>query len=144
MKKKNFVFNLERHFIDDRFIVGLLYEGDTCFGYTLEPPYRSKYGAIPFGSYYFDLVKSPRFGRVLPRLREVPGRQGILIHAGNTVSDTRGCILLGSEFSFKDEYLFKSRVALEKLMDYLRTIPSSSELVLNVFDMSDDDDKLPF
>ncbi|MCC8035948.1 MAG: DUF5675 family protein, partial [Rikenellaceae bacterium] len=51
--------------------------------------------AIPTGKYRLTVARSPRFKRSLPRLREVPGFEGILIHAGNTVRDTSGCILVG-------------------------------------------------
>ena len=38
---------------------------------------------------------SPKFKRNLPRLIDVPGFDGILIHRGNTDKDTSGCILIG-------------------------------------------------
>ena len=61
--------------------------------------------AIPTGKYKIDMnTVSPRFGNsswaklykgIVPRLVNVPGYSGVLIHPGNTASDTSGCILLG-------------------------------------------------
>ena len=63
--------------------------------------------AIPTGIYSITLnIISPKFGAKafykananggkIPRLQNVPGYEGILIHCGNTDADTSGCILVG-------------------------------------------------
>lgn len=63
--------------------------------------------AIPTGTYNvrMDVVSSKYsksdwyikncHGAKVPRLENVPGYEGILIHSGNTASDTEGCILVG-------------------------------------------------
>lgn len=61
--------------------------------------------AIPTGTYQIDMnTVSPKFkDRVwakpysgkIPRLVNVPGFDGILIHPGNLVGDTYGCLLPG-------------------------------------------------
>lgn len=51
--------------------------------------------AIPTGTYKVIVNVSPKFKRLLPRLLNVPGFDGVLIHRGNTDKDTSGCILIG-------------------------------------------------
>lgn len=51
--------------------------------------------AVPTGTYKVIINISPKFKRNLPRLLDVPGFDGILIHRGNTDKDTSGCIIVG-------------------------------------------------
>ena len=61
--------------------------------------------AIPYGTYNIDMkTVSPKFknrswarpyGGKLPRLLNVKGFEGILIHVGNTAQDSLGCLLVG-------------------------------------------------
>lgn len=52
--------------------------------------------AIPKGRYVVTVELSPRFKVDLPRLHDVPGFDGVLIHGGNTADDSSGCILIAS------------------------------------------------
>lgn len=69
------------------------------------------YRAVPHGWKPTDPVKFKRVWRLL----NVPGRDAILIHAGNTDADTLGCILVGMA---KDgSRIVESRKALDLLRD---------------------------
>ena len=93
--------------------------------------------AIPAGCYRLRLTYSPTFHELLPLLDGVLGyarqphngirRTGIRIHAGNTIADSRGCILVGeADIDYKamgrsgdEARLLSSRKALMELRDYL-------------------------
>lgn len=76
-------------------VLGSLYVGGIKVCETLE----NKDKLIPCGEYNLNVSKSQRFCRLLPLVYNdnVPMRSGIRIHAGNSVKDTAGCILVGFE-----------------------------------------------
>lgn len=82
--------------------------------------------AIPIGTYRIDMqTRSPRFGRVLPRLISVKGYAGVLIHSGNTAADTEGCILVGE--NRERGKVLNSRATLERLLVFLRAAQAEGE-----------------
>lgn len=112
---------LERRFRGTEYTIGRLSIDGTYFCDTLEDTDRGLddgmseaeirakkvYGrtAIPTGEYEVTIdVVSPRFSTKasyrqikgkLPRLLNVKGFDGILIHIGNSATDSHGCILVG-------------------------------------------------
>lgn len=80
-----------------------LYQGMSLDWIAREKVYGET--AIPYGRYRITLkVQSPKYKNrkqyafckgYLPRLLNVPGFDGILIHIGNYPKDTYGCILPG-------------------------------------------------
>ena len=49
---------------------------------------------IPALIYKVQVTQSPKFGKLLPVLVQVPGRTGIRIHRGTKPEHSKGCILL--------------------------------------------------
>lgn len=99
-------------------ILGYFYRMDEMVCFTLEPPKMDKDGAIPAGVYGLSWEKSPKLGIFTPRLLGVLNRRGILIHAGNSIQDTEGCILVGSKWHETTDgelWLSQSRAARDRV-----------------------------
>ena len=113
---------LDRKYKKNTYTIGNLYVDGVWFCNTCEDKDRglkqsdllwsikrkkvAKETAIPTGTYRITLdVVSAKYSAVrwykelcggrVPRLLNVPGFDGILIHVGNTALDSEGCILVG-------------------------------------------------
>lgn len=98
---------LERFIIGKESTIGSLSIDGEFFCWALEDMVRTGpkvYGktAIPTGTYPVIVNLSPRLKKRYPRLLQVPGFDGILIHGGNDAGDTSGCILVGSRVDSPD------------------------------------------
>lgn len=112
---------VERLWKKPGYTVGRLYVDGKFFCNTLEDTVRDLNRerkvpgktAIPYGEYKVVFNWSPKFGRNLPRLLNVPAFEGILIHPGNTADDSSGCILVGK--NTKVGRLTESRYTSDRL-----------------------------
>jgi hypothetical protein len=92
---------------------------------TLELPWKQNkqfISCIPSGIYTLKKYSGTRFKNSF-WVNDVPNRYAILIHAGNTVSDTVGCILPGNVF--RGNSVLNSRLTMKKLNELL---PFETEL----------------
>lgn len=74
------------------------------FAVTLELPWRAneaESSCIPSGEYACRRIRSPKFGDTF-EVCDVPNRSHILLHRGNAIPDTQGCILVAEEFTVLD------------------------------------------
>lgn len=85
--------------------IGRVYVRGEYFCFSIEDPARTTkipgQTGIPDGTYPLGLRWSPKFSRRYDHdmiwVREVPGFEYILIHWGNTIDDTAGCLILGDK-----------------------------------------------
>ena len=94
--------------------------------------------AIPTGTYNILMdVVSPKYskkqyyldicGGKVPRIENVPGFSGILIHVGNTAADTAGCLLVG--YNKAKGMVLNSKSAFEKLYPLLKAAYNRKESI---------------
>jgi len=148
---------LKRIFKGNDYTIGKLYINGSYFCDTLEDKDRGLtqdmpleeinkikvYGktAIPTGTYQVSLdIISPKFSDFkkyaaykfcdgyLPRLVNVPGFDGVLIHIGNDEEDSSGCILVGTN-SVKGK-VTNSTSTFRKLYDII--VESESEITISI------------
>lgn len=107
--------------------MGKLYdEGGELICSTFELPDRKNQvniSCIPDGEYMLKMIVSPKYGPCY-KVHDVANRTNILIHKGNTVDDTRGCIMPCASFgvlkakhsSFNQVAGLSSRIAYTRMM----------------------------
>jgi hypothetical protein len=112
---------LVRDEISEDVIRGTLTIADRTY-HVLERPWRNNQcneSCIPSGVYEAKFLAQTDSGkyRNVYELQAVPGRSGILIHSGNVVDDTRGCLLIGLARGNQDgkPAVLDSRAALAEL-----------------------------
>ena len=125
-------YTIGKLYVDNQYICDTLEDTDRGLKQTdsLSSIQKKKvYGqtAIPIGTYGITLnVISPKFkdrswakfcNGKLPRLLNVPGYDGVLIHVGNKPEDTLGCILVG--YNKIKGQLINSTEAFKKLYSVL-------------------------
>lgn len=129
------------------YTIGRLFCNGKYFCDTLENPVRNPVDAgtrfnkvpgrtaIPYGCYDVTIdVVSPRFASNrnydsiearMPRLLKVPHFEGVLIHPGNCVEHTQGCILVGCNSS--KGWLTHSRQTFFRLYDLMKRARANNE-----------------
>ena len=109
---------LERFLLNDTCTIGRMYADGEFKCFTLELPVRDGMpgSAIPNGTYPVANRVSPRFGRNVPHVDDIPARSNILIHWGNEPENTEGCILIGMAWEADNPcFIGRSREAFDKL-----------------------------
>ena len=147
---------VERTYRGPKYTIGHLYIDDKYFCDTREDPDRGLVSTmplskikeikikgdtcIPYGTYTVSLnIISPKYSNIvkfkyaaiakgrMPRVTNVPGYDGILIHAGNTQADTEGCLLVG-ENKVKGKVI-NSQATWQKLYSILKAANDRKEVI---------------
>lgn len=99
---------------NDKF--GLLYtDWAELICYTIDPR------VLTNGTYSIEMTYSPKFKRELPLIynKDFSSNRGFRIHAGNTLNDSQGCILVGDAIDYTYT-LRDSRIALERVIKLIK------------------------
>lgn len=134
---------VERKWRKTDYTIGRLYINGEYFSNTLEDTDRNLYSfmseyhigtqkiyartAIPYGTYVVRMdIVSPKYSQIkwyhenchggrMPRIMDVKGFSGALIHPGNSAEDSAGCILCGKNTQVGR--LTESKATFKKLYD---------------------------
>jgi len=126
--QKSIISNIEhkinlliiREVFTDKSVIGKLYLNGELMCDTLENAWHDNQrniSCIPAGEYpvRMRLARESATKDYLHLLvKDVPNRDLILFHTGNTAKDTRGCILVG--IGTEQDFVKNSRLAMELLM----------------------------
>lgn len=113
--------------------IGMLLYKEQPFVLTLELPWAdnlSEISCIPTGKYLCKKVTNRKLtsDKIIPitfEVENVPDRTGILFHTGNSLADTKGCILIGLKLSVsytQKELLLNSVEGFNKFLSLTKDV----------------------
>jgi hypothetical protein len=114
----------------------LTWENGEChtMEYLPRPVKNPKYTGIPAGCYPLGYRWSRRHSCKMPFVENVPDFTGIMLHTGNTLADTHGCILLGDTPDSSRNMILDSRKAFNRFMRWFAPqITNGEEIVINIY-----------
>lgn len=126
---------IKRYYSGRDGVFGIVLVDHAPFCLSLEDPdndNKKNISCIPAAEYSCEPVHSPRFGKTW-EIKNVPNRSAILFHAGNTIQDTQGCILLGHQIAKVAGILgiIHSQIAFSDFKKKLNHMP----FLLRIFDL---------
>lgn len=93
-------------------VLGILRHGNAVY-FTLEP----ESNLLPEGPYNLEEFDSPKNGKCLLLWNaDIPKSRGFEIHVGNSLQDTKGCILIGNSCDLEKRTVGSSKKALQQLL----------------------------
>lgn len=116
---------LKRYLQNGTITRGVLLLNNDIICHTLELPYRDNQrniSCIPDGNYKVSKYSGTKFKNSF-WVHDVPNRHAIMIHSGNWLHDTQGCILVGVDFA--PRMVLKSQEAMNILN---ATLPNETRL----------------
>ncbi len=113
-------------------IIGILSINNTPECVTLEPPWKDNKAfesCVPAGIYQLKRIESPKYGDTFEIQNVQDDRKHCIIHPGNRLRDTLGCVLTGTRIGFLHGELaiLDSKKAYEK---FLHSMGSDKEAIL--------------
>ena len=136
--------HLRRIILNPSWTIGVLWIWEKAEMFVLEDAVREIVGqpvagwkkpgvtAIPIGRYRLIIDRSQRFQKDMPHVLNVPGFEGIRMHAGNTHVDTEGCLLLGYGANLLAGTVQQSTAACHMFQEELDKLLDKDEVWISV------------
>lgn len=128
-KDTNCIISLKRILVKDGAVLSRLYfDGFDCA--ALEGVRT----LIPAGVHKIEICHSHKFFRRLPLIysETIPAKRGIRIHAGNSIADTKGCVIVGKYYDSETNRLVSSASTLNRLCSLLEEINKNEQLLIEI------------
>lgn len=92
--------------------------------YSMERPWlnnKQDVSCIPTGVYTCKYKAKSNNGKLsdIYEIQNVPNRGGVLIHVGNVVTDSHGCILLGLGRDIEHKKVVSSKLAMAQFIELM-------------------------